>query len=58
MRKKWWKHCGGGIIFSVLFISVLLSVSSARAETEGKGARIIQYGVPEQARFHLGDVAL
>ncbi len=37
-----------------LFFFYILGNRRAEAETLGSGARIIIYGVPEEARFHLG----
>lgn len=37
-----------------LFCSVLLFAQDGKAESVGKGARIIEYDVPDQARFHMG----
>lgn len=37
-----------------LFFFCILGNRQAKAETLGSGARIIIYGVPEEARFHLG----
>lgn len=37
-----------------LFFFYILGNRQAKAETLGSGARIIIYGVPEEARFHLG----
>ncbi len=37
-----------------LFFFYILGNRTAEAETLGSGARIIIYGVPEEARFHLG----
>lgn len=38
----------------VIFCSVLFFSQDGKAESVGRGARIIEYGVPEQARFHMG----
>lgn len=42
------------LLVTALGISNLMIASIAKAETVGKGARIILYDEPEQARFHLG----
>lgn len=41
-------------MFLLLFCSVMLLSINVKAETVGRGARIIEYGVPEEARFHMG----
>lgn len=41
------------VVFA-LCCSVLLFGQDGKAETVGKGARIIEYDVPDQARFHMG----
>lgn len=42
------------LMFLFLFCSVIFLNKNVKAETVGKGARIIEYGVPEEARFHMG----